>query len=343
MATLPPHLEIDVTESCEYYPPDPLTERLANVMTHKYVCELARDVWGHMGAEPALFALNPDAIQRFMQSEEKSFLTVDFREMTRPSPIRSRHSGVLVAGASVSDAPPSVTSDLVEGRDSGMMCTICFRQGDCAMFVRSAIIHELTHAMRRLSYWRSHVLPDSTETPNATRVPTVAPFTHSASARPALVAALKARGLWGLMLLDDAAADSYWGLHSGYVIEHLMHGGIVVSLLSEPQGLSNTDGSVPATQAPFHFALVQTRTLQGPPAEFMALWEGRPVQMRDVDIDQVKARPLLRWQAWRNAVRMRNACCAGGSPSVRSCPRSELQLFGAPEVRPGDKFGIDRS
>ena len=79
--------------------------------------------------------------------------------------------------------------------------------------------------------------------------------------------------------------------------------------------------------------------VEGPSNEFMAEWEGRIVLMNDVDIEKVKARPLLRWRAPRNSVRVRDACFAGGSPYARVCPRMTDQQIeemhsGVPEVRP---------
>ena len=338
MATLPPGLKLQVTMNCVAWPPPPLPAALASMMTKEYVGQLALTVWNAFVAEPALFALTEEACQRFMQSAVPSYLTVDFDISAGPR--RDYNTGEETRPAHARLCP-SQTADLVAHKDSGVICTIRLRSDvDCPMLLRSTTMHELAHALRRLAYWRSHVLPDSTETPNPMPTPTVVPFTHDESVRVALLAALKGRDLWELMLLNDEAVANETGIHSGYVVEHLLNGGIVVCLLEEAQELSNADGSAGAPQA-LRFALVRTRkvVVEGPSNEFMAEWEGWMVLMNDVDIEKVKARPLLRWRAPRNSVRVRDACFAGGSPYARVCPRMTDQQIeemhsGVPEVRP---------
>ena len=216
-------------------------------------------------AEPALFALTEEACQRFMQSAIPSYLTVDFDISAGPR--RDFNTGEVTQPAQHARLCPSQTADLVAHKDSGVICTIRLRSDvDCPMLLRSTTMHELAHALRRLAYWRSHVLPDSTETPNPMPTPTVAPFTHDESVRVALLAALKGRDLWELMLLNDEAVASETGIHSGYVAEHLLNGGIVVCLLEEAQELSNADGSAGAPQA-LRFALVRRGRW---------LWKARP-------------------------------------------------------------------
>ena len=342
MATLPSGLKLDVTKNCEAWPPAPLPADLASMTTEEYVRQLAHTVWNAFVAEPELFALTEEACQRFMQSTDPSYLTVDFDISAGPPPRRDYDTGEVTRPARARPCP-SETADLLAHKDSGVICTIRLRSDvDCPMFLRSTTMHELAHALRRLAFWRSHVLPDSTEMPHPMPTPTVAPFTHDESVRDALLAALKGRepDLWDLMLFNDEAVASETGIHSGYVAEHLLNGGVVVCLLQEPQGLSNTDGSAGAPQA-LRFALIRTRkvVVEGPSNELMAEWEGRLVLMNDVDIEKVKARPLLRWRAPRNSVRVRGACFAGGSPYARVCPRMTDQQIeemhsGVPEVRP---------
>ena len=89
-------------------------------------------------------------------------------------------------------------------------------------------MHELTTGFRRLIHWRS--VDDG--------VPALAPWTRDAgvraSARDELVASLRSQELWGSMMLDDCskhANPGAKGLHVGFVTEHTLNGGIVVSML----------------------------------------------------------------------------------------------------------------
>ena len=89
----------------------------------------------------------------------------------------------------------STTRDITEDTDSGIVCTIRYKRGDSSMFVQSALLHEIAHALRRIAYWRSRRrAPSVAPTPGAW-VDIVYPWTHDVSATGALVSALEAAGL----------------------------------------------------------------------------------------------------------------------------------------------------
>ena len=58
----------------------------------------------------------------------------------------------------------------------------------------------------------------------------------------------------------------------------------------------------------------------------MASFTGQQVLPTDEDIEAVWARPMLTWEAPRNAVRFRNSCCGVDPPGIRGCPRSLGQI-----------------
>ena len=208
-----------------------------------------------------------------------------------------------------------------EDTDSGIRCNVLYLHDDCLLLILNNLIHELAHGFRRLVFWRSHV----------DGVPQVMPWTNGvgAAAQAGLRAALQTAGLWGRMLLDGAAQASERGLHSGFVLEHLMHRGILVGLFGALQLRSAADGSPVELAQPMRFALIQRREshLEVPPRfPEMATFTGQQVLPTDENIEAVWARPMLTWEAPRNAVRFRNSCCGGDAPGTRGCPRSLGQI-----------------
>ena len=292
-------------------------------MTQNAVEAIASNVWAVMMAQPALFALTMAACIAFEQSEESSDVHVTFKEKTpsvesvyftpadcTPPPTRGRGNNDLNDHDDVPPEPYSYTCDRLsawqpchshppraramrmmltpptpshaEDRDSGIRCNVLYLHDDCLLLILSNLIHELAHGFRRLVFWRSHV----------DGVPLVMPWTHGigAAAQAGLKAALQAAGLWGLMLLDGAAQAS-----RGFVLEHLMHRGILVGLFGALQLRSAADGSPVALEQPMRYALIQRRETFGltspPRIPEMTTFTGQQVLPTDEDIEAVWARP----------------------------------------------------
>ena len=300
------------------------SEHLLPIMAVQFVQAMTRTVWRDMRAEPEIYALTQIACERFENSNTLSYVHVAFEEIEEPR-VRRRDGGqALYTGGQRAPTHLSTTRDITEDTDSGIVCVIRYKRGDSSMFVQSALLHEIAHALRRLAYWRSRRrAPSVASTP--AWIDIVHPWTHDVSAAGALVSALEEAGLWGRWRLDEAALKDLHptkgGIHSGFGAEHRINDGICAQLLSETQDMCHADGS-PLLEpvSPLRFALIQRR-LEVPGEPLNAAFIGRQVLMDDVDIDVVKARPLLRWKALRNAVRVRDVCCE--ADGGRACSRSD--------------------
>lgn len=325
-----PNIEVKVedTVAAPVWPPQhesPAPEHLLPIMAVQFVQAMTRTVWRDMRALPEIYALTELACERFENSNTLSYIHVAFEEIEE-SRVRRRDGGQAVyTGGQTWPTHLSTTRDITEDTDSGIVCVIRYKRGDSSMFVQSALLHEIAHALRRLAYWRSRSrAPSVAHTPGAW-IDIVHPWTHDVSAAGALVSALDGAGLWGRWRLDEAALKDLHptkgGIHSGFGAEHRINDGICAQLLSETQDMCHADGS-PLLEpiSPLRFALIQRR-LEVPGEPLHAVFIGRQVLMDDVDIDVVKARPLLRWKALRNAVRVRDVCCEAGGG--RACARSD--------------------
>ena len=301
------------------------SEHLLPIMAVQFVQAMTRTVWRDMRAESEIYALTQIACERFENSNTLSYIHVAFEEIEEPR-VRRRDGGqALYTGGQRAPTHLSTTRDITEDTDSGIVCVIRYKRGDSSMFVQSALLHEIAHALRRLAYWRSRRrAPSVAPTPGAW-IDIVHPWTHDVSAAGALVSALEEAGLWGRWRLDEAALEDLHptkgGIHSGFGAEHRINDGICAQLLSETQDMCHADGS-PLLEpvSPLRFALIQRR-LEVPGEPLNAAFIGRQVLMDDVDIDVVKARPLLRWKALRNAARVRDVCCE--ADGGRACSRSD--------------------
>jgi hypothetical protein len=318
---MPHPASIEVTElTCASYPPPPFPcDALKGIFTPGSVNATANTVWDAMKDNPELYALSHEACAAFEQSEELSIIRVSLREST-PPPLITYATGTPAAEqrSEHEQVPYSFTCDLRDDEDSGISCNILFKHDDCVLLVWSNLLHELAHGFRRLVFWRSHI----------NGVPSVAPWTRTPEVQEALKDALQVRQLWGCMCLDEAAAACPLGIHSGFVAEHALNGGLVVRLLVEPREprlLAGDDGA-PLLLGPMRYALIETRVRGG--GDQWATFTGRQVLATDtdIDIDTVRERPLLTWQAPPHAVRFRNSCCGTDPPGVRSCPRSLEQI-----------------
>ena len=304
-------------------------------------------VWSTMKKDPGLYALTPALCERLEESTELLRIDVVFRESATyewgrtkvPVSVVMREPGPY---GPVDLGPYSYTTDKqsAAGENSGVECIIVLRRDDCPLFVRSSLMHELTTGFRRLIHWRSL----------GGGVPALAPWTRDAgvraSARDELVASLRLQELWGSMMLDDSCK----GLHVGFVTEHRLNGGTVVSLLLPLESLAFAcpaltlafpgDADAPALPSAqeMSYALVVTRTQEqagvteqggwplglGPWDE--ATFTGWQVLPTDTDIDAVRKRPLLTWKAAQASARFRNAeCCLDDPPGARVRRRAELR------------------
>ena len=187
-------------------------------------------------------------------------------------------------------------------------------------------MHELTSGFRKLIHWQCR--RDGSF---------VAPWTRDTGARDKIVELLRSQQLWGSMMLDDTSK----GLHLGFVLEHKLNGGIVVSMLLSgrdredlslafacpvPAFLGDADAQalyLPSVHD-MRYALIVTRTQDDQVGWQTQIWTftGRQVLPTDTDIDAVRKRPLLTWKAPRACTRFRNAqCCLDDPPGVRVCRR----------------------
>ena len=298
----------------------PLFKGLLSVDTVKARASL---VWRAITKDPRLYALTPAMCERLEESVVLPLINVTFRESTPLheypydahygpvglGPYSSTTDMESTAGADAGDAFWSAKSP------NGVRCVIIFRQDDCSLFVRSNLMHELTSGFRKLIHWQCR--RDGSF---------VAPWTRDTGARDKIVELLRSQQLWGSMMLDDTSK----GLHLGFVLEHKLNGGIVVSMLHEGHynqlhGLSflgDADGSALPSAQQMAYALVETRTLDQGNAFFFhdatATFTGRQVLSTDTDIDAVRKRPLLTWKAPWEYARFRNSsCCLGDPPGTR--------------------------
>ena len=305
--------------TCSCLPPPPLpTTAVRDLFQLERIKKVADIVWQAMKEWPANYSLTPEACAAFEQSVQTSQIFIEFREST-PGTVFEYLPGTPNAPPQKDeshDSPPnSYTCDQRPGQDSGIFCKIFFRHDDCLLLVKSNLVHELAHAFRRLVFWRSHIDGN----------PSVEPWASgSPGARATLKETLQEGELWGLMLLDDVELATRRGIRSGFVVEHSLHGGVVVGLPEELRNLTVASDGSAALPQPMTYALISKR-VAGNGGE-LATFTGRQVLPTDTDFDAVRARPLLTWQAPMHALRNRTSCCGGDPPGVRSCPRSLKQM-----------------